>query len=58
MITLEGNQLVFRFPEVHEDAICSINFQRTLRISAMRALRLGDRGSPRGTSLSIRTGRT
>jgi len=32
MITLEGNRLVFRFPVVHEDAVCSIDFQRTLRI--------------------------
>jgi hypothetical protein len=32
MITLEGNQLVFRFPEVHEGAECAIGFQRTLRI--------------------------
>jgi hypothetical protein len=32
MITLEGDRLVFRFPEVHEDAVCSISFQRTLRL--------------------------
>jgi hypothetical protein len=32
MITLEGNRLVFRFPDVHADATCAINFQRTLRI--------------------------
>ena len=32
MITLEGNQLTFRFPDVHPDAECSIDFQRTLRI--------------------------
>lgn len=32
MITLENNVLVFRFPEVHEQARCSIEFQRTLRI--------------------------
>jgi len=32
MITLENNQLVFRFPEVHPEARGSINFQRTLRI--------------------------
>ena len=32
MITLENDQLVFRFPEVHDDARCSIEFQRTLRI--------------------------
>ena len=32
MITLEGNSLSFRFPEVHEDAKTEIHFQRTLRI--------------------------
>lgn len=32
MITLENDELVFRFPEVHEHAICRIGFQRTLRI--------------------------
>ena len=32
MITLERENLVFRFPEVHEEATCSIGFQRTLRI--------------------------
>ena len=32
MITLEHDRLVFRFPEVHEDAVCRIDFQRTLRI--------------------------
>jgi hypothetical protein len=32
MITLEENRLVFRFPEVHPDAECRIEFQRTLRI--------------------------
>ncbi len=32
MITLENDELVFRFPEVHEHAVCQINFQRTLRI--------------------------
>lgn len=32
MITLEHDSLVFRFPEVHEAARCSIHFQRTLRI--------------------------
>ena len=32
MIALEYDRLVFRFPEVHEDAVCSIEFQRTLRI--------------------------
>ena len=32
MITLEDDRLVFRFPEVHQDARCAIQFQRTLRI--------------------------
>ncbi len=32
MITLEGNQLSFQFPEVYAKARCSIGFQRTLRI--------------------------
>ena len=32
MITLEDDRLVFRFPQVHEDAVCSIDLQRTLRI--------------------------
>ena len=32
MITLEDDQLHFRFPDVHEHAHCSISFQRTLRI--------------------------
>lgn len=32
MITLEANSLIFRFPEVHEDAKNGIEFQRTLRI--------------------------
>ena len=32
MITLENDQLHFRFPQVHEEARCSISFQRTLRI--------------------------
>jgi hypothetical protein len=32
LITLEDNQLIFRFPEVHEAARCEIRFQRTLRI--------------------------
>jgi hypothetical protein len=32
MITLEGDSLVFRFPEVHERAKTEIRFQRTLRI--------------------------
>ena len=32
MITLESNRLTFRFPEVHPDAACALDFQRTLRI--------------------------
>ena len=32
MIVLEKNSLEFSFPEVHEAARCSIEFQRTLRI--------------------------
>ena len=32
MITLESDRLTFRFPEVHQDATCSLEFQRTLRI--------------------------
>jgi hypothetical protein len=32
MITLEGNSLVFRFPDVHGHAVATIGFQRTLRI--------------------------
>ncbi len=32
MIELLNNQLTFRFPEVHKKAVCSIDFQRTLRI--------------------------
>ena len=32
MITLEDDTLVFRFPEVHPEARCEIEFQRTLRI--------------------------
>ncbi|MCY3802401.1 MAG: hypothetical protein OXG46_12590 [Chloroflexi bacterium] len=32
MITLEYDSLVFRFPQVHKNAQCSIGFQRTLRI--------------------------
>ena len=32
MITLERDRLEFRFPEVHADARCSIEFQRTLRV--------------------------
>lgn len=32
MIELNGNSLVFQFPEIHEDAVCRVSFQRTLRI--------------------------
>lgn len=32
MILLEADRLEFRFPEVHENARCVIEFQRTLRI--------------------------
>ena len=32
MVTLEGNCLVFRFPDVHEEARLAVTFQRTLRI--------------------------
>jgi len=32
MITLEGQQLLIRFPEVHKLAVARISFQRTLRI--------------------------
>ena len=32
MIELAQNQLVFHFPEIHEDARCTVEFQRTLRI--------------------------
>jgi hypothetical protein len=32
MIELKQNQLVFRFPDVHEKAVLRIEFQRTLRI--------------------------
>jgi len=32
MIQLKSNELVFTFPEVHEDARLEIDFQRTLRI--------------------------
>lgn len=32
MIELSNNELIFRFPEVHKDAVCQVNFQRTLRI--------------------------
>ncbi len=32
MVTLEGDHLVFRFPDVHEEARLAVTFQRTLRI--------------------------
>ena len=32
MIELNEDALIFRFPEVHEEATCSVQFQRTLRI--------------------------
>ena len=32
MIELRGDRLTFSFPEVHERAVCSLSFQRTLRI--------------------------
>jgi hypothetical protein len=32
MLTLEHNRLTVRFPEIHPDAVCTIEFQRTLRI--------------------------
>ena len=32
MIELLNDQLTFRFPEVQKKAVCSIDFQRTLRI--------------------------
>lgn len=32
MIELKENTLNFQFPEVHQDAVCSIKFERTLRI--------------------------
>lgn len=32
MIELKNNQLVFSFPDLHEDAVCCVDFQRTLRI--------------------------
>ena len=32
MIELTDDALFFSFPELHKDAICSINFKRTLRI--------------------------
>ena len=32
MIELKDDALVFSFPDVHRDAVLSIDFQRTLRI--------------------------
>ncbi|MCA3124005.1 MAG: hypothetical protein ING90_15250 [Rhodocyclaceae bacterium] len=32
MIELQHDELVFQFPEVHADAACRVDFQRTLRI--------------------------
>jgi hypothetical protein len=32
MIELKNDKLTFRFPELHRDAVCNIEFQRTLRI--------------------------
>jgi hypothetical protein len=32
MLTLEKDRLAFSFPEIHPDAVCDIEFQRTLRI--------------------------
>jgi hypothetical protein len=32
MLTLDNNALTIRFPEIHPDAVCTIEFQRTLRI--------------------------
>ena len=32
MLELKHDKLSFRFPEVHKDALCRIDFQRTLRI--------------------------
>ena len=32
MIELQEDELVFRFPDVHEDAVLRVDFQRTLRI--------------------------
>lgn len=32
MLELKNNELAFRFPEVHEAAVCRVGFQRTLRI--------------------------
>ena len=32
MVELRGDELTFSFPEIHEHAVCSLEFQRTLRI--------------------------
>ncbi len=32
MIEMKRNELIFQFPDVHKDAVCRVNFQRTLRI--------------------------
>jgi len=32
MVELDGNKLLFRFPDVHPNAVCELAFQRTLRI--------------------------
>ena len=32
VIELRNDELAFSFPDVHEDARCGIDFQRTLRI--------------------------
>ena len=32
MIELKDGELIFEFPEVHEEAVCRIDFQRTLRV--------------------------
>lgn len=32
MLTLKQNKLVFAFPDIHPDAVCTIDFQRTLRL--------------------------
>lgn len=32
MVELDSNKLIFRFPEIHPNAICEVEFQRTLRI--------------------------
>ena len=32
MVELNNNELIFRFPDVHKNAVCSVSFQRTLRI--------------------------